>query len=276
MAEPLLVIYSHSEYIEILNISTKFLKSYKNKILLIDNNFKNDEYLNYYNNIIYYDNKEPYGSRLLKLNVIKDDIILFMHETDVLIEYDVNILNNLKQYIINNKVDKIELQHCAWPPAKIPLKQTYNTKNKEIYFNELCNIYKIDNPNFFVYNVNPTLWRKESFLNIMTNFKDYNYRQMESKPVQLYTASKFNCLSLKCEKYVKCAYFTCPLFFQFIHLTHYGKFAQLKNKFYDNKHFKHLNDSYLLDNEIYDIYMKEIYEPYIKHSKRQKRGKFPL
>ena len=148
MAEPLLVIYSHSEYIEILNISTKFLKSYKNKILLIDNNFKNDEYLNYYNNIIYYDNKEPYGSRLLKLNVIKDDIILFMHETDVLIEYDVNILNNLKQYIINNKVDKIELQHCAWPPAKIPLKQTYNIKNKEIYFNELCNIYKIDNPNF--------------------------------------------------------------------------------------------------------------------------------
>jgi hypothetical protein len=276
MAEPLLVIYSHSEYIEILNISTKFLKSYKNKILLIDNNFKNDEYLNYYNNIIYYDNKEPYGSRLLKLNVIKDDIILFMHETDVLIEYDVNILNNLKQYIINNKVDKIELQHCAWPPAKIPLKQTYNTKNKEIYFNELCNIYKIDNPNFFVYNVNPTLWRKESFLNIMNNFKHYNYREMESNPVQIYTASNFNCFSLKCDKYVKCAHFTCPLFFQFIHITHYGKFAQLKNKFYDNKNFKHLNNTYLLDEKIYNIYIKEIYEPYIINSKRPKLKSFPL
>ena len=276
MTEPLLVIYSHSEYNDILNIATKFLKSYKNKILLIDNNFKKTEYDNDYVTIIKYDDKQPYGSRLLNLNKINDDVILFMHETDVLIKYDVSILNNLKQYIVDNKIDKIELQHCAWPPAKIPLKQTYNMQNKEIYFNELCNLYKIDNPDFFVYNVNPTLWRKETLLNIMNHFKDNNYREMESKQVQQYTSSKFNCLSLKCEQYVKCAHFTCPLFFQFIHLTHYGKFAQLKNKFYDNKNFKHLNDSYLLDSEIYDIYMKEIYEPYIKHSTRQILNTFPL
>ena len=212
MTEPLLVIYSHSEYIDILNISNKFLKLYKNKILLIDTNFKNDKYLDYFKDIIYYDSREPYSSRLLKLNVIKDDIILFMHETDVLIKYDIDILNNLIKYIIDNNIDKIELQHCAWPPDKTPLKQTYNMNNKEIYFNELCNLYKIDNPNFFVYNVNPTLWRKESFLNIMSKFNNYNYRQIESKPVQIYTASNFNCFSLKCNKYVKCAHFTCPLF----------------------------------------------------------------
>jgi len=276
MTEPLLVIYSHSEYIDILNISNKFLKLYKNKILLIDTNFKNDKYLDYFKDIIYYDSREPYSSRLLKLNVIKDDIILFMHETDVLIKYDIDILNNLIKYIIDNNIDKIELQHCAWPPDKTPLKQTYNMNNKEIYFNELCNLYKIDNPNFFVYNVNPTLWRKESFLNIMSKFNNYNYRQIESKPVQIYTASNFNCFSLKCNKYVKCAYFTCPLFFQFIHLTHYGKFAQLKNKFYDNKNFKHLNNTYLLDNEVYELYIKEIYEPYIKNSTRPKLSTYPL
>ena len=275
MTEPLLVIYSHSEYNDILNIATKFLKSYKNKILLTNYNFKKTEYANDYLDIIKYDDKQPYGSRLLNLNNIKDDVILFMQETDVLIKYDVNILNNLKQYIVDNKIDKIELQHCAWPPAKIPLKQTYNMQNKEIFFNELCNLYRIDNPDFFVYNVNPTLWRKETFLNIMNHFKDNNYRQMESKQVQHYTASNFKCFSLKCKKYVKCAYFTCPLFFQFIHLTHYGKFGQLKNKFYNTKDFKHLNDSYLLDSEIYDIYMKEIYEPFIKHSTRKIRNRFP-
>ena len=276
MSEPLLVIYSHSEYNDILEIATKFLKSYKNKILLTDNNFKKTEYDNDYIEIIKYDDKQPYGSRLLNLKNIKDDVILFMHETDVLIKYDVNILNSLKQYIIDNKIDKIELQHCAWPPAKIPLKQTYNMDNKEIFFNELCNLYRIDNPKFFVYNVNPTIWRKESFLDIMKHFNGYNYRKMESIEVQNYTASKFNCFSLKCEKYVKCAHFTCPLFFQFIHLTHYGKFAQLKNKFYDNKEFKHLNDIYLLDSEMYDIYMKEIYEPYIKNSTRPKLSRYPL
>lgn len=276
MSEPLLVIYSHSEFSDVLHIATKFLKPYKNKILLVDDNFENTEYENEYMNIIKYNDKLPYGSRLLNLKNIKDDVILFMHETDILIKYDTNILNELKQYIINNNIDKIELQHCAWPPAKTPLKQTYNMHNEEIYFNGLCNLYKINNPEFFVYNVNPTLWRKESFLNIMTQFKGYNYRQIESKDVQLYTSSKFNCFSLRCDQYVKCAYFTCPIFFQFIHLTHYGQFAQLKNKFYDNKNFRHLNDSYLLDKEIYDIYIEQIYEPYIKHSKRQKRNNFPL
>ena len=39
MTEPLLVIFSHSEYNDILEIATKFLKPYKNKILLTDNNF---------------------------------------------------------------------------------------------------------------------------------------------------------------------------------------------------------------------------------------------
>lgn len=276
MSEPLLVIYSHSQYNDILIIATKFLKKYKNKILLIDDNFKNTEYENEYINIIKYDDTKPYGTRLLNLKNITDEVILFMHETDVLIKYDFNILNNLKKYIIDTKIDKIELQHCAWPPAKIPLKQTYNMNNKEIYFNELCNLYKIDNPDFFVYNVNPTLWRKETLLNIMTQFKDFNYRQIETKPVQQYTVSKFNCFSLKCEKYVKCAHFTCPLFFQFIHLTHYGKFAQLKNNFYDNKHYKYLNNTCLLDEDIYNIYIKEIYEPYIKNLKRPKHNSFPL
>jgi len=143
MTEPLLVIYSYSEYNDVLDIATKFLKSYKNKILLIDNKFKNTEYENEYINIINYDGTKPYGTRLLNLKNITDEVILFMHETDVLIKYDFNILNNLKQYIIDNKIDKIELQHCAWPPAKIPLKQTYNMENKEIY--NILNKYYYNN-----------------------------------------------------------------------------------------------------------------------------------
>ena len=38
-----------------------------------------------------------------------------MHETDILIKYNIDILNQLKDYILNNNIDKIELQHCAWP-----------------------------------------------------------------------------------------------------------------------------------------------------------------
>ena len=45
---------------------------------------------------------------------------------------NLNILNNLKQYIIDTKIDKIELQHCAWPPAKIPLKQSFELFTKRM------------------------------------------------------------------------------------------------------------------------------------------------
>tara|TARA_Y100000768_G_C23989983_1_gene691764 strand:- start:5547 stop:6377 length:831 start_codon:yes stop_codon:yes gene_type:complete len=276
MTEPLLIIYSHSEYEDILDIATSHLSQYKNKVLLINDQYKSDRYVNDYLDIIKYNDVEPYASRLLKLNEIDEEYILFMHETDILIKYDIDVINNMKIYMKNQDIDKIELQHCAWPPADMPLKQTYNMKNKEIYFNDVCNLYKIDNPKFFVYNVNPTLWKKKSLLNIMYNFREYNYRDIEADAVQKYTSDNFVCMSLKCCKYVKCAYFTCPPFFQFIHITHYGKFAQIKKKFYDNKNFKHINNTYLLDNEIYDHYIKKIYEPYIKNSKRQIRNSFPL
>jgi len=277
MIEPLLIIYSNSDYHDILFIATKFLSNYDNKLLLIDDKYNKKLYFDKYKEVITYKNEEPYASRLLRLGDVKDEIILFMHETDVLIKYDIDILNNLKKYIIDNNFDKIELQHCAWPPLKTPTKQTFNMHNDEIIFNDFCNLYKIDNPDFFVYNVNPTLWRKKSLMNIMTKFKKYNYREIECNLVQKYVSENFNCFSLKCNKFVKCAHFTCPLFFQFIHLTHYGSFAQLKNKYYsaENK-FKHINNSYLLDDDVYDIYIEKIYEPYIKNSKRNKRNNFPL
>jgi hypothetical protein len=52
----------------------------------------------------------------------------------------------------------------------------------------------------------------------------------------------------------------------------------LKEKFYieDNNNFKHLDNTYLLDKEVYDIYINKIYEPYIKNSTRGMRKRFPL
>lgn len=266
MTEPLMIIYSHTEYDDVLQLATKFLKNYKNKILLIDNNVEETKYNSQYIKIIRYDDKQPYASRILNIKSISEDVILFMHETDVLIKFDSLILNNLKQYMLDNKIDKIELQHCICrPPAKIPLKQTYNSTNTEIPFNNMCHLYEINNSEFFVYNVNPTLWRTKTLLNIMQRFQNYTYRQIEKKDVQQYTATNFKCFSLKCKEYVQCGYFTCSLFFQFIHLTHHGEFVQLGNKL-DN----------VMDKEIYDVYMREIFEPYVKHSKQRKiRSKFP-
>ena len=53
--EPLLIIYSHSSFLDILYVATDILKSYKNKILLDDENFNMDnEYKNDYINVLKY------------------------------------------------------------------------------------------------------------------------------------------------------------------------------------------------------------------------------
>ena len=65
MKEPLLIIYSHSTFLDIVYITTDLLKSYKNKILLIDEDFnKDDKYKDDYINILKYKNSSTYATRL--------------------------------------------------------------------------------------------------------------------------------------------------------------------------------------------------------------------
>ena len=261
--EPLLIIYSHTEYRDILDVASSFLNNYENKLLLINKDFDETKIQCTFSRIIKYDNSVPYASRLLYLNEINEEYFIFMHETDVLIKYDTEILLSFQNYMMKNNIDKIELQHCAWPPNAMPLKKTYNKNTPELMFKDICCFYKISNPDFFVYNVNPTIWKKLSLMKIMNTFKTYNYRDIEKKPIQEFTSKNFICLSLKCDKFVKCAYFTCPIFFQFIHLTHYGLLANIK-------------DTIHLDKEINDIYNEKIYDKFLKISKRKLRPGFPL
>ena len=69
----LIVVYSHTEYMDVLKIQTKHLSNYKNKILIINKSDKYEIY-NEYKDIIYYDDSLPYASRLLELKNISDEI----------------------------------------------------------------------------------------------------------------------------------------------------------------------------------------------------------
>ena len=129
--EPLLVIYAHSSFLDIVYIGADILKSYKNKILLIDESFdKDDEYKKYYVDILKYKNSDPYATRLHMLENVKDEYFIIMHEVDFLIKYDSDILHKFKEYMIENNVDNIELQHCA-PPSHIS-KRKFHLHNPAI------------------------------------------------------------------------------------------------------------------------------------------------
>ena len=121
-------------------------------------------------------------------------------------------------------------------------------------------------PNFYTYNVNPTMWNKKSFLKIMNTFSYLSYKQIEeSKDLQKYV-SRMNCFSLLCEKPFKeplqCGHFTCGYFFQYIAITHGGKICTL-------------HSPKQLDPKVYPIY-KDLCNKFFRNTKRQWRVGFPL
>lgn len=244
------VIYSHTDYLEILKIQTDYVSPIENKTLLINkNNFDLSEIYEKYQNVIFYDDSLPYASRLLSLSSLNDDFILFIHDIDILINENTEIIENLYKYAKSNNIDRIDLQYfdSSWNPNSkfIPFEIPENN----------FGLIQQDNPSGYIYNVNPSIWKLSVLLEIMNTFKDRNYRNIEDFSTQIY-CQKFKIFKLFSENYINCGYFKCLPFFTFLHITHGGGFIPTSNNG--------------LPNEIQILY-NNIIEKYLKNSNRHFR-----
>ena len=213
------VIYSHTDYLDILSIQTEYLKLYSNKILLINTTELDiSNITTQYNEVIYYDDSLPYASRLLSLSVLKDQYVLFIHDIDILVHHDPELIDSFTEYMSKNNVDRIDLQvRHSWD---------YNTP--KVNFNNII-LSKQENSNNYIYNVNPSIWKLSSLLDVMYTFKNESYRSIENAPTQIY-CKKLNVYKLYSDNYIRCGWFSCLDFFQFIHITHHGKLLpKIKN-----------------------------------------------
>ena len=62
------IVYSHTEFMDVLLVQTHYMKDIKNKILLIDKSDKVlDTLYEQYDKVLFYDDTLPYASRLLTL-----------------------------------------------------------------------------------------------------------------------------------------------------------------------------------------------------------------
>lgn len=206
------VIYSHTDYLDILSIQTEYLKLCSNKVLLINTTELNiSNITTQYNEVIYYDDSLPYASRLLSLSVLKDQYVLFIHDIDILVHHDPELIDSFTEYMSKNNVDRIDLQvRHSWD---------YNTP--KVNFDNII-LSKQENSNNYIYNVNPSIWKLSSLLDVMYTFKNESYRSIETAPTQIY-CKKLNVYKLYSDNYIRCGWFSCLDFFQFIHITHYGK-----------------------------------------------------
>lgn len=157
-----LVVYSNSEYYDVLNVFDKCYLHYANlqleKYLFSDTfnvNFKT----------IKYDNSFLYTERLLNcLQQIDYDNILFLHEDMILYDYvKKEEFDKIYQIYKNNNFDYIKLI------------KTGVHSGTEIF----SNIYNFDKSSDTAFAVQPTIWKTNSLINFLKINNNKNIWQLE-------------------------------------------------------------------------------------------------
>ena len=211
------IVYAHSEYADILSAQTHYLSSYENKVLLIDKSGAElTDICSKYKQVLFYDDNLPYASRLLKLTELDLDYVLFIHDIDVLVVRDDEVVEYVLDKMIEHNIDRVDLKY-----KNIPLLEKILIDKNDNDFVLTKSNNNIDN---YIYNVNPSIWKVSVFMEIMSKFKNETYRTIEGNEsgVQAF-CSQYRMFALHGESYINCGHFGCMPFFQYIHLTHGGK-----------------------------------------------------
>lgn len=226
------IVYSHSSYKKILEIQTDYLKGKGNLILFINQNQEDlDQIYSNYTKIVFYDDSDQYAKRLINcLNQIELNYFIFIHDIDILISFEEEILNKFFSLMVDRNIDRIDLKHTE---------NNYSELNIELDFGKKINLILQKDVNNFIYNVNPSIWCKKTFLQILNQFPHKTYRDIENRDVQRFT-EQFNIYKINSENKLLCGYFECVDFFKFLHISHSGRIL-----IYNKQFVTEYNQSYI-------------------------------
>lgn len=219
------IVYSHTDYRKILNIQADYLSGLGNITLFINYNeslLEDTEYnflISRFHNVIYYSDSDPYATRLLTcLKHIDSEYFLFLHEIDIVLDLNPVKISEFYNFLKINNFDRIDLKH------------TYNLNTSCIInADDGLHLVKSENPKDYIYNVNPSIWKKESFVKMLSAFKNETYRGIEFK-VQEY-CTQFNIFKLHSHKPLQCGWFICDSCFKFLHVVHFGKVLPMNSNY---------------------------------------------
>lgn len=229
------VVYSHTDYEDILEIQTDCLANVDNKFLLI--NYKESfseqtkKLLDNYKKVIFYDDSLPYASRLLSLGCLeKNDAkhVILIHDIDLLLNFDFQKIECVFQQFIREDFDRIDLKRNPCESSDL---KNVACDEQVFYFQEKKN---------YIYNVNPSIWKLSSLLDMMQKFKTKTYRTIEDSEVQKHCMN-LNFYHLTSPNFIRCGWYHCLSFFTFLHITHYGGLLPITN----NETDPEINKKYL-------------------------------
>ena len=180
-----LAIYSHSSYYDCLAPCLDRFKRFGNpnckfehKFLLLD---QEDSFEGY--DVLKYTDAACYTARLVEtVSQIPTDYLLFLHEDMILYEGISKTYMNLAiEAIMQDDIDCIKLIKCDDNFLEAPYKNSRFLKSIPTTANLL-------------FAVQPTLWNKESYLNVLKANPDKNIWQLEASGQGYAKENGYNCL----------------------------------------------------------------------------------
>ena len=218
------VIYSHSSYFRILEIQTDYMCGRGHLTLFIDKNDLNLTHIyRKYDAVIFYDEKLPYGQRLLTcINQINYDYFVMIHDIDILFHINIPRVLGLIRFLKTNNFDRVDFQ----------LARDFDITHGNIMSANGLYLVKSTNTdttaNGYIYNVNPSIWRREPLIKILEKYGNKDYREIEATEVQNFCL-QFKIFKLFSKTVYRCGYFICLEPFKYLHITHGRKLLSLDN-----------------------------------------------
>ncbi len=240
------IVYSHTDYKDILNIQADYIGNIGHPYhatLFINRTTKelinSDDYdviLSKFHKIVYYSDSDPYATRLLNcFKLVDDEYFLFLHDIDIVLNVDYVKIMEFYDFLKINEYDRIDL------------KNTFNLNSSLIIdTGNGVSLVKAEHPTDYIYNVNPSIWRKSAFVDMLSTFPDKTYRNIEFNDVQQY-CTKFNIFKMHSSSNIQCGWFSCLELFKFLHISHSGKLLPLNSTFTtpDGQSYSAIKDEYI-------------------------------
>ena len=232
------VIYSHSDYSDILQIQSDYLQS-NDTVLFID---KETEFTKNFDRIIIYDDAMPYASRVAScLNQLEpNEHFLFVHDIDIVISSNDALLDEIVNKMVLHDIGRVDL--------KID-KCDANAENPKVEIHHSSNSYlRLDTKSDYTYNVNPSIWRANDLLVAMTIDKSLGYREIElHSGIQRY-CKDIRTHKLICEDHniVRAGYYDCSDIFIYLHITHGGRLLPINDSItsYHGQSYSDVSEEY--------------------------------
>ena len=213
------VVYSHTDYIRILEIQSDYIQKCPNRTLFVNTSTNRElQFIEKkYDKVVHYDDTMQYTDRVAQgLQSIESKYVLFTHDIDILLSVDLQTIEQLITLAEQHDIDRIDLKHT-------PIAEDGQECDNEV------SLAKVTDVNSYMYNVNPSIWKVDAFRDLLSNFKNRSYRNIEDLDVQKFCL-KYNMYKAYSNTFLKCGYYNCMSFYTFLHISHAGRLLTLNEE----------------------------------------------